>query len=249
MNNGQFIFIPEVTSTNDYLSFIIRERKSKGINTEDFTTVYTDQQTAGRGQAGNRWESNSKENILASFYFNLPISPRKQFYINIFFSLAVRKMLSKYLYDVKIKWPNDIYVGQKKIAGILIEHTLQGNQITQTIAGVGINLNQTSFSALLPNPTSVKLESGHENGRITLLKELTVIAENYYELLRNEQYELLLREYYRYLFRIGEEHFFIIRGEKLGATITGLDEYGQLQLLLTDGQRVTCGFKEVEWVL
>ncbi|MDR2979893.1 MAG: biotin--[acetyl-CoA-carboxylase] ligase [Bacteroidales bacterium] len=249
MNNEQFIFIPEVTSTNDYLSFLIREKKSKGIMVEEFTVVHTDRQTAGRGQKGNSWESNPTENILASFYLNPPISPRKQFYVNIFFALSVRKMLSNYVYSVKIKWPNDIYVHDKKIAGILIEHTLQGSQIGHTIAGVGINLNQTIFSKLLPNPTSVKLESGHENGRITLLKELCMVARNYYELLKNEQYDLLLKEYYWHLFRMNETHRFIVCNKEFEAKVIGVDEYGQLQLIRKDGMKFTCGFKEVEWIL
>ncbi|MDL2296711.1 biotin--[acetyl-CoA-carboxylase] ligase [Bacteroidales bacterium OttesenSCG-928-B11] len=249
MNNERFIFIPEVTSTNDYLNFFIRERKSKGFNTQEFTIVHTDRQTAGRGQQGNTWESNPKENILASFYLNPSISPRKQFYINIFFALSVRKMISKYVYSAKIKWPNDIYIDQKKIAGILVEHNIQGSMISQTIAGVGINLNQTSFSKLLPNPTSIKLESGHENGRITLLKELDTIARTYYELLNNEQYEQLLKEYYWHLFRMNETHGFIVHGEEVEAKVIGLDEYGQLLLMEKDGKKHVCGFKEVQWIL
>lgn len=249
MNNEQFIFVPEVTSTNDYLTFLIQDRRNRGVRTEEFTVVYADRQTAGRGQIGNHWESNSKENILASFYLNPSISAKKQFFINLFFSLAVRKMISKYVHGVKIKWPNDIYAHNKKIAGILIEHSVMGNMITQTIAGVGINVNQISFSSLLPNPTSIKLESGHENGRITLLKELAIVAKTYYELLKNEQYDLLLKEYYWHLFRMNEVHPFIVRGERFEAKMVGVDEYGQLVLLRKDGEKFACGFKEVKWIV
>lgn len=245
MKNEEFIYLPEVVSTNDALALIVRERKNYSLDLEDVIVLYADWQSGGKGMAGNVWESNPKENILASFYFFPSVSPSEQFFVNIFFSLSVRRMLSKYLYPVKIKWPNDIYVNDKKIGGILIEHTVQGEKL-DSIAGIGLNLNQTEFSASLPNPTSVKLETGFENGRVTLIKELYWILKTYINLLKTKDFERLKREYYWHLYRYQEFHPYNVRGENVMAQIIGIDDFGQLQLETDDGKVLSCGFKEVK---
>lgn len=245
MKNEEFIFLPEVISTNDALTLIIRERKNYRLDIEDVIVLYSDWQSAGKGLAGNVWESNPKENILASFYISPSVFPHEQFFVNIFFAICVRKMLSKYLYPVKIKWPNDIYVNDKKIGGILIEHTVQGDQL-DTIAGIGINLNQVEFSPDLPNPTSVKLETGFENGRITLIKELYWIIKTYFNLLKTKDFDRLKREYYWYLYRFQEFHSYTVRGENITAKIVGVNDFGQLQLESDVQENFLCGFKEVK---
>ena len=248
MNNDLFIFIPETCSTNIFLAKMAEDKRLEGSKLEDFTVIYSDYQTAGKGLSENQWHSNPKENILTSLYFTPAISPQKQFYFNVFFSLSVKKMLDRYLDVVKIKWPNDIYINDKKIAGILIEHTIQGDSLMQSIAGVGINLNQTQFSPSIPNPTSLKLETGYQYGRISLIKELAVKAVPYYEKLLNGDYKNLLNDYYRYLYRFNEYHYYMIKKEKAEARIVGTDEYGHLLLEKKNGVRCHCGYKEVEYL-
>ena len=245
MKKEQFIFMREVTSTNDALRSMIEENKENSP-LEEFTVLYTDWQSKGRGMVGNVWESNPQENILASFYLTPPILPQDQSLMNIFFSLAVRKMLAKYLPIVKIKWPNDIYIHNKKIAGILMEHSIQGDKIIYTIAGVGINLNQNTFD-FAPNPTSILLETGFYNGRITLIKELYYIAKNYYQLIEQGEYEQLRKEYYWHLYRFGEFRSFLIKDELIAAKITGVDGFGRLQLETMNGETIFCGYKEVKF--
>ena len=245
MKKEQFIFVREVTSTNDALRSIIEQNEPKKP-VEEFTVLYADWQSKGRGMVGNVWESNPQENILASFYLTPPVLPKDQSLINIFFSLAVRKMLAKYVPSVKIKWPNDIYIHDKKIAGILMEHSIQGDKIAYTIAGVGINLNQDSFE-FAPNPTSLLLETGFYNGRITLIKELYYYAQNYYQLILKGEYAQLRKEYYWHLYRFGEFHSYLVKNELIAAKIIGVDGYGQLQLQTMNGEIILCGYKEVKF--
>ena len=245
MNQATLIFVPETHSTNNLLAEIAHEKLLQNSCLEDFTLLYTDYQNSGRGLIDNVWHSNPKENILMSLYFRLSIPPQKQFFFNMFFALSVRALLTPYIDNVKIKWPNDVYVGDKKIAGILIEHTIQGKCLSQTIAGVGININQCHFPIEVPNPTSLKLETGQEYDIPALLQEYITNAQPYYNLLLNNEYDLLSDEYYKYMYGLNEYHTYIIRQQKVRAAICGVNEYGQLLLKDEVGEGYCCGYKEV----
>jgi len=133
-------------------------------NTPDLNEGYvirTDYQTSGRGQIGNTWESKSGKNLLAE----------DQFLVSKIICLSLVELLNEYdLEKVRIKWPNDIYVGDKKIAGILIQNMLQGKQIKASIIGIGLNVNQEFFESEAPNPTSLKL-------RIGIMKKLGAVKK------------------------------------------------------------------------
>ena len=246
MNQEPFIFVPETHSTNNLLAEIAREKMLQNSYLGDFTLLYADYQNGGRGLADNVWHSNPKENILMSLYFRLALPPQEQFFFNMFFALSVRALLAQYTDNVKIKWPNDVYVGDKKIAGILIEHTIQGKSLSQTIAGVGININQCHFPIEVPNPTSLKLETEQEYDIPALLQEYIVNAQPYYNLLLNKKYDVLLDEYYKYMYRLNEFHTYIIHQQKMKAAICGVNEYGQLLLKDEAGKEYCCGYKEVK---
>jgi len=208
---------------------------------QPFTTIYTDFQTAGRGQAGNVWESEKGKNLLASIYLKTNFLPQEQFYITIYFALAVRKMLLKYFDNPKIKWANDIYVRHKKIAGILLENRILGNTIDYSIAGIGLNINQEQFSSKLPNPTSIFLETKKKAEPIVLLKELLN------ELAANLSYnkKQMLQEYYAHLYRMEEWGNYFYQEQEIQAKITGIDKYGRLCLQERSGKMLVCGFKEI----
>ena len=127
------------------------------------------EQTAGRGQRENIWLSEPGKNLTASIVLKHDgtilsrVSADNQFIISEMISKAVVGLLADYGVDARIKWPNDIYVGDKKICGILIEHTLRGSSIINSIIGVGLNVNQTEFDESLPNPTSLAAERNLEN--------------------------------------------------------------------------------------
>jgi len=193
------LFVKTTNSTNVLINEIVEENKDTDIYLPDFFCVSTHYQTAGKGQGNKTWLSNKGENILASFYFQPSIEPKKQFFFNYFFALTIRKVLSQYVDDVAIKKPNDIYAGDKKIAGILIEHHIQGDSLKYSIAGVGININQTKFDPLLQNPTSLKLISGKEFNIESILEEIVQTGQEYYNKLQNGAFIELETEYEFYV--------------------------------------------------
>ena len=145
------IWLESVDSTNE-------EAKRHISDIDNLSVLSALEQTAGRGQRGNKWTSNSGENLMFSIVLKDPkISARDQFVLNEIASLAVVDFLSMHGISARIKWPNDIYVGSKKICGILIENSLHGSAISSSIIGIGLNINQRNFNVNLPNPTSMVL--------------------------------------------------------------------------------------------
>ena len=174
------MYIKATHSTNT----LMKELLAKGEWSEGERFLYTAFQTAGRGQAGNGWESEEGKNLLCSIL----LPPRKDlFYLNVLVSVAVHKVIRSLLFErsglcslseaVSIKWPNDIYYGDKKIAGILIENAILGNEVKYSIAGIGLNVNQTIFVSNAPNPVSLKLISGKETDIDALMQALMAQIE------------------------------------------------------------------------
>ena len=174
------MYIKATHSTNT----LLKELLAKGEWPEGERFLYTAFQTAGRGQAGNGWESEEGKNLLCSIL----LPPRKDlFYLNVLVSVAVHKVIRSLLFErsglcslseaVSIKWPNDIYYGDKKIAGILIENAILGNEVKYSIAGIGLNVNQTTFLSSAPNPVSLKLISGKETDIDALMQALMTQIE------------------------------------------------------------------------
>jgi BirA family biotin operon repressor/biotin-[acetyl-CoA-carboxylase] ligase len=189
--------VETTNSTNLLLNEIVEVNREKTLS--DFFGVITDFQTAGKGQGNKTWQSNKGENILVSFYFQPAILPSQQIYFNYFFALTIRNVISMYVDNVMIKKPNDIWVGDKKIAGILIEHHIQGEKLKYSVAGVGININQTQFDPALPNPTSLKLITGKTFDRAMILEEIVQIGKKYYHKLQNGAFLELENEYESYI--------------------------------------------------
>ena len=197
--NSNFHFVETTHSTNLLLNEIVENSKNMGAHLPDFFCVAANFQTAGKGQGSKSWLSGKGENVLASFYFQPLILPSQQIYFNYFFALTIRKLISLYVNNVKIKKPNDIYVEDKKIAGMLIEHHIQGEKLNYSVAGVGININQTQFDAALPNPTSLMLITGKEFDREIILKEIVQLGKEYYNKLQNNALMDLETEYESYV--------------------------------------------------
>lgn len=156
------IWLESVDSTNN-------EAKRRIASLADMSVIAAYEQTAGRGQRENIWLSEPGKNLTASIVLKHDgtilsrVSADNQFIISEMISKAVVGLLADYGVIARIKWPNDIYVGDKKICGILIEHTLRGSSIINSIIGVGLNVNQTEFDESLPNPTSLAAERNLEN--------------------------------------------------------------------------------------
>ncbi len=150
------MYIATVNSTNDYLRLH-----------PDIVTLRTDFQTSGRGQAGNHWESEPGKNLLFSTRLKeIGLAATDQWFINMLVAVALYETLNTKLSTLNstltIKWPNDLYYGDKKLAGVLIENTLLGTRIADSIIGIGLNLNQTEWHSDAPNPISLKQITGED---------------------------------------------------------------------------------------
>ena len=155
-------------------------------------------------------------------------------------------------FSVHIKWPNDIYVGDRKVCGILVTNQLSGGHIASSICGIGLNVNQTRFPDWVPNPTSLLLESP-EHTPFDLDAVLDLLLNNiqlrYNQLRQPDGAAAIKADYLRRLYRLGIEADFIHEGQPLRATITGIDRYGHLQLTTADGATLTCAMKEIRFVI
>ena len=213
--------------------------------------VWADFQTAGRGQRGHVWHSRKGENLTFSAVLEptfLPIA--EQFSVSEVVALSLVDMLLEYGIEARIKWTNDIYVGDKKLVGILIEHSLAVTTLRKTIVGIGINVNQTEFDASLPNPVSMaQLLEKELNAEEVLQCFLSHLQRNY-ELLRSGKNVELHDRYNSLLYRLNEYHTYALpSGERFSAKILGTAPNGALRLEDTEGKTKDYLFKEIEFVI
>jgi BirA family biotin operon repressor/biotin-[acetyl-CoA-carboxylase] ligase len=239
------IHFDEIHSTNTYATELITK-----TNPPEGTCIISDFQSAGKGQIGRYWHSEAGKNLLISFIlYPKSLAATDQFYLNIISGLAVMDVVSSFCQDVSIKWPNDIYVQNKKIAGILVQNTLRGKDIKSTIIGIGLNVNETTFPQDLPNPTSLALENGEiyhiENIRILLAVRL----EYYYNKLNAHHLASVKQQYLKHMYRKNIEGSFLLSDEtKINGAITGIDNDGRL-LILVDGQIKAFAFREISYFI
>ena len=213
--------------------------------------IWVERQTAGRGQRGHSWQSNEGENLTFTALLEPTfLPPSEQFSLLQVVALAMVDMLSEYGIEAKIKWTNDIYVGDRKLVGILMEHKLQGAAIGRTIAGIGINVNQTEFDPELPNPTSMRLIAGREFDRKEVLERIAHHLKNRYEMLRRGEIKQLHLDYHQRLYHLGEEHTYALPdGTRFRGVIEGVEPQGALKITTPQGEAYKFLFKEVEFVL
>lgn len=230
---------------------------------EHGTVVYTDRQTAGRGQRGNSWESEPFKNVTMSILLRPEnVAPNQQFWLSEISALAVERVLSKYIGNVSIKWPNDVYYKDFKICGMLIEHSLSGGKINYTIPGIGINVNQRVFLSDAPNPISLANVLGHEVPTSEILDGLVDEILTMCDQLP-EKAEEIHREFLSKLYRRDGFHEYqstirstsadglsvLEEGEHFQARIVNVHPDGMLDLMTTEGYIHTFAFKEVAFIL
>ncbi len=210
--------------------------------------VITSNQTAGRGQRGNTWESASGYNLTFSILLK-PVSllVKNQFYLTIVASLAVVDFLKAYpIEGIKIKWPNDIYVGKKKICGILIENSIHSEYIQQSVLGIGLNINQRTF--VYPYATSLSLVSNEKfdlNNSFNILLEK---IEQRYLQFRTGKLAVLKKAYLENLLGLGELRTFISNKQKFEGTIEDVNDKGEI---VVDENSIKTAFstKEIQFVI
>ncbi|MBO6074233.1 MAG: biotin--[acetyl-CoA-carboxylase] ligase [Paludibacteraceae bacterium] len=162
------MYIDQTDSTNSLMQRLLKgeEQEYASCLKEDIPLIYTTYQTAGRGQTGNGWESERGKNLLLSYLLREPeVNISEMFLLNVIAAVAAHRTIAEWLSFeqrpmLSIKWPNDIYIGNRKIAGILVENSLSGTKIQHSIAGIGINVNQEQWVSGAPNPVSIKQLTG-----------------------------------------------------------------------------------------
>jgi BirA family biotin operon repressor/biotin-[acetyl-CoA-carboxylase] ligase len=208
--------------------------------------VLADYQTAGRGQTGNSWESEAGQNLTFSVLFRpVNVPANRSFVISEMASLSVKYTLDEYIPDISVKWPNDIYCKDGKITGILIENTILQGKISQSVIGIGINVNQTKFGADMPNPVSMAQAAGTVFDRMTVMEKFRQIFTEQSERLDNMHCDAIHKDYLNAVYRRNGVHKYSDDKGIFEAGIYDIEPDGHLVLERTDGSRSRYAFKEV----
>ncbi len=238
------VSLVQLSSTNLYLSSLLKEMPETGP-----VMVVADFQDAGKGQGDHQWHSMPGENLLMSLLlFPAFLSASDQFHLSRVASLALIDTLNSLNLTPHIKWPNDILVNRRKVAGILIENGISGKMLSHTIIGVGLNLNQTRFPQFPFEATSVALESGVFGDRNEITDHLLDSLMARYRQLENGDTSGLERDYLEHLFLLDQPGEYVSGGKRFTGTIRGVSELGEL-LMEHDGLIRNYGFQEIQFTL
>jgi len=234
------LFLPECHSTND----IALQRIRQG-NAKEGSIIICEHQTQGKGQRGNTWEAEKGSNLT----FSLVLQPdfldlSEQFYLNMMVSNAIRRLLHDYVPSLKVKWPNDLVVPSVgKMGGILIENVVGSGGWEYSVVGIGLNINQKSFS--VPAACSLATLTGSQFDLQELFRLLvTYLEQGYLALKRRKNFEIKA-EYISHLYLLNEKCEFIVSEKALVGQITGIDETGSLLIETETGDLLRFGLKEI----
>lgn len=238
-----FFELGEVDSSNNYA---MRQMQAH-LAVHGFTW-FAHYQNAGKGQRGKQWNAEPGQNIMMSCVIEpSTLSIDNQFILNGAVALACHDLIKKYAIEkTSIKWPNDIYWGDRKAGGILIENVLNGDHWKYSIVGIGININQTLFPETLKNAVSLKQITGKTFDVIELARELCNLLETRWQQVLNCLETYLLNEYCEHLYKLNEEVVFKDTATLFTATVKGVDYKGKL-LLETDG--IIKPYTTIEWLI
>jgi BirA family biotin operon repressor/biotin-[acetyl-CoA-carboxylase] ligase len=241
------IELPSCPSTNEHALSLLSKNKPK-----EGTVILTFNQTHGRGQVGSQWIGEAYQNIAFScILYPDFLSPKEQIALNQAVAIATLHLIHRYAEKpVKIKWPNDIYVGHKKVAGILIQNLLSSNKFNTSIVGIGINVNQQKFPPELPTATSLGIVTGRSFNLKELALELCESLDQAYEQLKKRSLKTVHEEYLRHLYRFQQKSLFQrIDGSVFEGQIVGISNSGRLQVRSeNDGLPEEFGIKEIRFL-
>ena len=239
-----FIELQSVDSTNNYAM----ARAALGEAAHG-TLYFANDQWAGKGQRGRTWTSQAGENIILSAVLEpVALAPSQTFALSACVALACHDLLGHYAGSerTRIKWPNDLYWGDRKAGGILIENSFRGDRWAFAIAGIGININQTDFPDTIRNPVSLRQITGRSYSAIQLARELGDYLDRRYRELETGAAPLIA-EYNSRLYRLGQQVRLRKDNAVFDTTIGGVSALGQL--LTRDVLEREFSFGEVEWIL
>jgi len=237
--------LDKCTSTNS----LLLEKLNSGEAIPNFYTIYTMYQSSGYGQIGNKWESEDGKNLLFSTTLHPEgVKPSEQFFISEAIAIAVAESLDKYISEVVVKWPNDIYWRDKKIAGILIENNLSSATIKDCVIGVGLNVNQEVFYSDAPNPVSLYNITKKKFDIKTILEEIISNFKRLYsEGLSNR--DALHTKYIERLYRYKKDACYLDAAGTFYGKISFVEADGHLNILDTNGNNRRYAFKEVSYII
>lgn len=243
----QFQEFETLPSTNIYATDLLSKSKPP-----EGTVILTHNQTAGRGQIGSKWESEPDKNVSISIIlYPKFLNVQHQFDLNIITALAVAEVVRSFIPQkekkIKVKWANDIYVGKKKVAGILIQNSLSGNLISSSVIGIGLNVNQLEFNPELPNPTSLSLDAGQTFDLPKVVAQICNVMEQYYLKLKSGNRVLLRAEYLTQLYQIEKVATYQrADGSYFTGILRGITDIGKL-IIETEDDVEHFGLKEVHF--
>lgn len=235
-----------LNSTNQYCELLDLNQ------VEEFTIVVADTQTAGIGQRGNHWEAEAGKNLTVSIILKPTfLQAADQYQLTKAVSLGIYDWLQSQIpasMQASIKWPNDLYVGESKICGTLISSRLAASHLSSAIVGIGLNVNQTQFADWIPNPTSLAILCNRTFNTVDCLEQLADSIGIRYEQLRKDL-QSPDKDYLDHLLDYGQPHAYIYQGQRITATITGINKFGHLETTTADGQEIVCQIKEISRIL
>jgi len=240
----RIVRVNKLDSTNSYALQLLKDTNPSGG-----TVVMALNQTEGRGQQTNSWESESGKNLTISLILRPDfILAQDQFQVSMLISLGVSDYLKTYTEHVSIKWPNDIYIKDKKIAGILIEQSIMGAHLSNSVCGIGLNVNQAKFVSDAPNPISLQIITNENYNLEDELTKLLASIEKRYQQVKNGNAQQLEQDYLNALYWMNETHEFEDEDGDFKGQIIGISEFGQLQIRDEDNELRTYNFKEVSFI-
>ncbi len=241
---NQVIRLQDVDSTNNYAANLI-------IATEppEGTVILAYNQFGGKGQRGSVWLAEPGANLtLSVILYPRRIAASTQFYLSKMVAVALADAVDEITgLRAEIKWPNDILLNGKKVAGILIENSVCGNYLSQAIVGMGLNINQQNFAGL-PQASSIAIEASKEYDKEKVLEKLLSLFDYYYMVLLRGNHSKLNELYLEKLFRFKKEALFRIEGEIESGMIIGVKENGRLEVELSPGHIMEFENKEIEFI-
>jgi BirA family biotin operon repressor/biotin-[acetyl-CoA-carboxylase] ligase len=241
MTGHSLIRLESVDSTNTYAARLLSQKKA-----DEGTVILTAYQSMGKGHGGNKWISEAGCNLL----FSVILCPEfllaeRQFYLSMCISNGIHEFIEPMIQHATVKWPNDILIREKKVAGILIENRICNQYLLTSVVGIGLNVNQKDFPPGLPGPVSLSLAAGREFDLTETLQGLLRSLDKHISLLYEERFAETKTYYLNHLYRMNEWAEFTDSAGIFTGRIADIADTGELIVLRQNGVQKLYGFKEI----
>jgi BirA family biotin operon repressor/biotin-[acetyl-CoA-carboxylase] ligase len=237
--------LKSVDSTNNYAVALLNQGTAG-----EGTVILADYQTQGKGHGDNKWSSHAGQNLLFSIILHPGfLLAERQFFLSMCISKGIVDFLVSIDQPAQIKWPNDILINGKKVAGILIENTILGKNLHTSVIGIGLNINQQDFPSDLPNSTSLCLVANRKFNLDDCLSKLMLFLNSSLNILYSERYAIAKTDYLNHLWRLNEWAMYKDISGPFEGRIVEVSDPGELMILHRGGEIKNYGFKEIEYAI